>query len=562
MKRCLLLLILSLIGLFIPGPVRGFGISTGHSRSLAFSSCIHSDDSTSRAWLLRRNFSVLAERIPAYNNEIDVSVTNFSVSELIKGIAISNGLSIAINFDKRKAITCNIQKIPVCDVLAFICNEKGIEATFSGDIVSLTDFVPPVPVSEVRFSRDPADSTVFSFDFSACTLDAVARRFNVVTGGNLLYPNSLADRQVSAFGTGMTLDEAVKTIAAVNVLSVRREEDSWYLFESGKERGAFSSAFFDEQEEASPQTGTIVYAMKHRTVEDVVNIIPSSLKQNMEITPFADLNGIVVSGDRKVASEILSFLSEIDVSVPLISIDVMIVDATTSSAQSLGLGLGTGSEKGKNSATFSPGLGLTLNADSINRLLASFSGLGSINLGQVSQFFYADLQILEESGRISLRSTPRLSTLNGHKAVLKSGEVKYYKESQVNIIGTQNPLQSESYLWKNVEANFVLDITPYMSRDSTITLTVNLSQDEFTDTGSKDNEYAPPGISKRSFTSIIRVKDGDMVLLGGIEKNLTDNSSRGLPYASRVPVLRSVFGKTKKNRTETKLNIFIKPTIL
>lgn len=157
MKRCLLLLILSLIGLFILGPVRGFGISTGHSRSLALPSCIHSDDSTSRAWLLRRNFSVLAERIPAYNNEIDVSVTNFSVSELIKGIAISNGLSIAINFDKRKAITCNIQKIPVCDVLAFICNEKGIEATFSGDIVSLTDFVPPVPVSEVRFSRDPAD---------------------------------------------------------------------------------------------------------------------------------------------------------------------------------------------------------------------------------------------------------------------------------------------------------------------------------------------------------------------------------------------------------------------
>lgn len=102
MKRCLLLLILSLIGLFILGPVRGFGISTGHSRSLTFPSCIHSDDSTSRAWLLRRNFSVLAERIPAYNNEIDVSVTNFSVSELIKGIAISNGLSIAINFDKRK----------------------------------------------------------------------------------------------------------------------------------------------------------------------------------------------------------------------------------------------------------------------------------------------------------------------------------------------------------------------------------------------------------------------------------------------------------------------------
>ena len=197
----------------------------------------------------------------------------------------------------------------------------------------------------------------------------------------------------------------------------------------------------------------------------------------------------------------------------------------------------------------------------MNRILASFSGLGSINLGPVTSLFYADLQLLEEAGKIVLRSTPRLSTLNGHKATLKSGEVKYYKESQVNIIGTQNPLQSESYLWKNVEANFVLDITPHVSQDSTITMDISLSQDEFTTTDD-DDKYAPPGISKRSFTSIIKVKDGEMVLLGGIEKNLKDNTSKGLPYVVRVPVLRSIFGKTRKVKTDSRLNIFIKPTII
>ena len=130
----------------------------------------------------------------------------------------------------------------------------------------------------------------------------------------------------------------------------------------------------------------------------------------------------------------------------------------------------------------------------------------------------------------------------------------------MNIIGTQNPLQSESYLWKNVEASFVLDITPHVSRDSTITMDINLSQDEFT--AADDEKYAPPGISKRSFTSIIKVKDGEMVLLGGIEKNLRDNSSKGLPYVSRVPVLRSIFGKTRKVKTDARLNIFIRPTII
>ena len=139
--------------------------------------------------------------------------------------------------------------------------------------------------------------------------------------------------------------------------------------------------------------------------------------------------------------------------------------------------------------------------------------------------------------------------------------MKYYKESQVNIIGTQNPLQSESYLWKNVEANFVLEITPYVSLDSMITLEINLDQAEFTVRESGDKE-APPGMTKRSFNSMIKVKDQEMVLLGGIEKNLTDTSTRGLPFLARVPILRLLFGNTSKIKSSEKLNVFIRPMII
>ena len=304
-----------------------------------------------------------------------------------------------------------------------------------------------------------------------------------------------------------------------------------------------------------------VYPMKYRTVETVPEIIPAVLKNGMEIRPFPDLNCLVISGDIKKVGQIETFLRQIDKSVPLISIDVMIVDASTNSSQTVGLGLGVGTGQETTGGTVSPGIDFSLNAESIGRILGSFNGMGTINLGQVSGLFYADLQMLEEAGKIVLRSTPRLSTLNGHKAVLKSGEVKYYKESQVNIIGTQNPLQSESYLWKNVEADFILDITPYVSLDSTITMTINLSQDEFTATD-QDDKYAPPGIATRSFNSIIKVKNREMVLLGGIEKNIRNNSSRGLPFIARVPVLRAIFGKTNKQKTDSRLNIFIRPTIL
>lgn len=137
--------------------------------------------------------------------------------------------------------------------------------------------------------------------------------------------------------------------------------------------------------------------------------------------------------------------------------------------------------------------------------------------------------------------------------------MKYYKESQTNIIGTQNPLQSESYQWKNVEANLTLDITPFVSLDSCITLQVDLKQSEFME---REVEEAPPGTANRSFNSIIKVRNQEMVLLGGIERNLSSLTSKGLPFISRIPILRWIFGSSSKKNEIRKLNIFIKPMLI
>lgn len=602
--------------------------------------CMSAQDhhTTSRRCLMAAQLAELAERDSAYNNSIDISVMDFPVADLLRGMAISNDLSIEMNIDREKTITCNVKSIPVKDILLMVCMEKSLDIGITGNIVSISDYTAPVKSPEIKFVLDSLES-VLSFDFSGCRLDSVARRFNAVTGHNLLFPVSMSDRQISGLGTSMKIGDAVLAIATVNGLEVRQESNTtWNIFEPDRKiphRGfssnrlqvdssgmitahlynadiadivpdvmdrlgknyfiaenighnvnidveslalaPFLNVLFSGTDISWKETEGVyvlgkdesrrylsnvsVYPMKYRTVETVPEIIPSVLKNGMEIRPFPDLNCLVISGDIKKVGQIEAFLKQIDKSVPLISIDVMIVDASTNSSQTVGLGLGVGTGQETTGGTVSPGIDFSLNAESISRILSSFNGMGAINLGQVSGLFYADLQMLEEAGKIVLRSTPRLSTLNGHKAVLKSGEVKYYKESQVNIIGTQNPLQSESYLWKNVEADFILDITPYVSLDSTITMTINLSQDEFTATD-QDDKYAPPGIATRSFNSIIKVKNREMILLGGIEKNIRNNSSRGLPFIARVPVLRAIFGKTNKQKTDSRLNIFIRPTIL
>ena len=131
----------------------------------------------------------------------------------------------------------------------------------------------------------------------------------------------------------------------------------------------------------------------------------------------------------------------------------------------------------------------------------------------------------------------------------------------MNIIGTQNPMQSESYMWKSVEASFTLELRPYVSADSTITIQVVLNQDEFTERDGVD-QTSPPGKTKRGFNSIVKVQDGEMVLLGGIERTLMDNSSSGVPFIARIPVLKYLFGNVSKNKESRRLSVFIRPVVI
>lgn len=492
---------------------------------------------------------------------IDISVTNFQITDLLKTVAIGNNLNVNLDLDKyRHQITCNLEQVPLKEILLLCCREGNLDLTVDrAGIITIRPWQAMAPIPPLSVSRD--SSGLYSMDFSDCPIDALVRRLIIETGCNIVYEPSLTSRTLSGFGTEMSLPQMMDNISMSNGLKCELAESGFWMI---GEKGRGGDSFFPEATSITPQPVFCVrrFPMRFRTIDDVVETIPTILKKDIEIKLFSDLNSLVISGNQTDVEALEDFLNSIDKSVPLISIDVMIVDATDKKSRSTGISFGKGDQASGNSyGMLSPGVDVTLGAGKINQLLNAFNGLGLVNLGNVGPNFYANLKLLEEDGAITLRSTPKLSTLNGHKAVLKSGEVKYYRESQVNIIGTQNPLQSESYLWKNVEASFILDMTPIVSADSTITIRIELSQDEFTERDSGDLT-APPGMTKRSFNSIVKVKDGEMILLGGIEKNLTDDSSTGLPWIARVPVLRLFFGNVTKTREVQKLNVFIRPTII
>ena len=300
-----------------------------------------------------------------------------------------------------------------------------------------------------------------------------------------------------------------------------------------------------------------VLPLVYRAVSKVEEIIPEALKQNVAVKTFPDLNALILSGDRRDVARVETFLRSVDKPVPMVTMEILIADVTKSRIHEIGLGAGVGDKAVKTSGTLSPGVDMTFSSGAVNDLLGRIRG--TVNLGRVTPNFYLSLQALEEDGVVRLLSTPKLSTLNGHEATLTSGETQYYKEVQNNYYGTQNPISSESYQWKSVDANLSIKVTPYVSEDRQITLEIEFEQTEFTD---RNVEDAPPGTATRSFKSIVKVQNEEMVLLGGLDRNTMENSSRGVPFLARVPVIKWFFGKEKRNKVERTLNIFIKPTVV
>lgn len=308
----------------------------------------------------------------------------------------------------------------------------------------------------------------------------------------------------------------------------------------------------------NPLVAVEKFDMHYRSADKIAEIIPEALKTGLQVQEFHDLNSIIVSGERKVVARVLSFLRSIDKRVPLITIEIIIADATKQRTMDIGLDAGFGKSDVASGGTFT-GLDVTLNAGTVNELINSLNGFGSVNLGKVGSSFYLGLQFLEDNGIVELQSTPKLSTLNGHEATLKSGETKYYKEVANNYYGSQTPVSYESFTWKSIDANLEINVTPFVSEDEHITLDIEINQTEFT---AREEPEAPPGTATRSFKSQIRVQNDEMVLLGGIDHNSREKSNRGLPWISRVPVLRWFFGKSHDSKSERKLNVFIKPTLV
>lgn len=296
--------------------------------------------------------------------------------------------------------------------------------------------------------------------------------------------------------------------------------------------------------------------LNNRSVDSLLQVLPQQIKQDLSIKEFAEQNSFIVWGDADIISVFRKTLEKIDVVVPVILIDVIIVDAGKNFEIETGIEAGIKDAPTPTKGTINPGLDFTMGAESVNNML---SRIGLTNLGKVSPNFYLKLKAMEKDGVVDIRSTPQLSTMNGHSAKMSIGQTEYYREEMSNMYGSQNPQLQTQKIFKPVEAKLAVNIKPFVTGNGQVSLTIEVEQSEFT---ARIDEFAPPGLESRKFSSMIRVRNQEMILLGGLEENISKSTRSGWPFLSKVPILNWIFSNKTETNNKSHLNIFIKPTVI
>ncbi|MGJ8664828.1 MAG: type II secretion system protein GspD [Patiriisocius sp.] len=307
---------------------------------------------------------------------------------------------------------------------------------------------------------------------------------------------------------------------------------------------------------------TELIQLENRTVELVLETLPKDLIEGLDVKQILELNGIMVSGSKRRLAEVKAYIREIDKVVPMIQIEVLIVQYQKSYDIQTGLQaiLGEQGADVKTGGVIFPTTDVVVNSNTINDLIESFNGFGIFNLGKVTKDFYANLTAMESNSIVNIQSTPKIATLNGHEASISIGETNYYFEQTNRLINTgvnDNILQSGQ--WKPTEANLGVFIKPFVSKDEQVTLEISVEKSAFL---GRAGENAPPDKATQKFESLVRVRNNEMILLGGLDELDRQNSGTGTPFLSRIPIIKWFFSSKRKAKSKSKLHVFIKPTIV
>ena len=281
----------------------------------------------------------------------------------------------------------------------------------------------------------------------------------------------------------------------------------------------------------------------------------------IQVTEEKTTRSIIVRGKEKDLDVVDKVIREIDVRTKQVLMEVFIVEASSKFTQEFGLKLGgaysrngerIGGTQGGSSVGAPSGADAAISDDTANfgsgkDTLLNFPAAASSGIGILkktgSAVLKIELEALEKRGLTKIISNPKLFSLDNQTATIKQGE-------QIPVSGGDG---ADTFK----DAALVMTVTPSIIGDGNVLLDIKVNNDS-----PNRQSLGSIGINTMEISTKLLVADGDIVVIGGIKKNIAADNKFGVPGMDNVPILGKMFQGKNKSDTLTELLVFIAPRIL
>ena len=322
----------------------------------------------------------------------------------------------------------------------------------------------------------------------------------------------------------------------------------------------------------------------------LASLIGSADQRSVVLNPAAGV--IVVRATPTELRHVEAYLKAMQLSIERqVMLEAKIVSVELSSGSQAGVNWGAFGNLGNNKVSFgsaAPGAVLAPKGNAISDGVNSFVagdgitataanaaaaiGRGFYGLAFQASNFAAMLNFLESQGNVQVLSSPRIATLNNQKAVLKVGSDELFitgVSTTVTSSGVGSSTVTPTLTFQPFFSGVALDVTPQIDESGMVMLHVHPTVSNVTDKtknidlGSLGSFRLPLALSNVSETdSIVRVKNGQIVAIGGLMTQEQRDDRNGLPIASELPLIGALFRQSGASLTKRELVILIKPSVI
>ena len=463
----------------------------------------------------------------------------FLIADESKALEDIAAINVPLNTDASTTISMDFKNAQLNDVLKIFSQQSGLNFIASDDVASkaVTLYLDKVPV-EAALER---------------ILTANGLTYELQEGGNIFVVKQLKKPK----------KEVITRVYRLKYASVPSSKINTTLSSDSSGSGNSSSS--------GPSSGPATGSGQATSTADILRILQSILTTDGSVTEDPRTNSLIVTDIPLQFPLIEQTITRLDVRVPQVLIEVEMLDVSKTTADLLGVKFGNSplTFSGPSKSSFFPFNGdnvkddipAAVTQDEIANTITPPVAYG-YTVGQLSfQGLTLTLQFLRTQTDTKNLARPRILTLDNQTAEIKivTDEAIGLASNTTSTGGTTATTIAQA---ERAQTGISLKVTPQVNlKTNEITMAIEPKVRQAKAGGTFGSQtFKDP--EERGSKSILRVVDGETIVLGGLLRNDDTETKTQVPVLSKIPVLGAAFRHKDKSQNQRELIIFISPHIV